>query len=102
MPTEVHPDRPVETFDDTERHALRSAMDSGRLMAIVRIGDRKPVPELLQTLAVDGTILLPGETRLKAPVFPPVVPFWAVPMFDPILGPKGPIGGVSRERLGSQ
>jgi uncharacterized repeat protein (TIGR01451 family) len=65
-------------------------MDSGRLMAIVRIGDRKPSPEMLQTLAVDGTILLPGETRLKAPVLPPVVPFWAVPMFDPILGPRGP------------
>ena len=49
-----------------------------------------PRPEILQTLAVDGTILLPGETRLKAPVLPAVVPFWAVPMFDPILGPKGP------------
>jgi uncharacterized repeat protein (TIGR01451 family) len=90
VPAEVHPDRPVETYDDSERQALRSAMESGRLMAIVRLGDRKPTPELLQTLAVDGTILLPGETRLKAPAFPPVVPFWAVPMFDPILGPRGP------------
>jgi len=90
VPTEVQPDRPVETYDDTERHALRGALESGRLMAIVRIGDRRPSPEILHTLAVDGTILLPGETRLKAPVLPAVVPFWAVPMCDPILGPKGP------------
>jgi uncharacterized repeat protein (TIGR01451 family) len=90
VPTEVRPDQPVETLDDTERHALRGALENGRLMAIVRIGDRKPTPEVLQTLAVDGTILLPGEVRLKAPVLPAVVPFWAVPMYDPILGPRGP------------
>jgi uncharacterized repeat protein (TIGR01451 family) len=90
VPTEVHPDQPVETLDDTERQALRSAMDGGRLMAIVRLGDRKPAPEVLQTLAVDGTILLPGEGRLKSPALPPVLPFWGVPMYDPILGPRGP------------
>jgi uncharacterized repeat protein (TIGR01451 family) len=28
--------------------------------------------------------------RLKAPVLPAVVPLWAVPMYDPILGPRGP------------
>jgi uncharacterized repeat protein (TIGR01451 family) len=90
VPTEVRPDQPVEMPEESERDALKNAIDNGRLMAIVRIGDRKPTPELLHTLAVDGTILLPGEGRLKAPMLPPVVPFWACPMYDPILGPKGP------------
>ena len=90
VPTEVRPDQPVEVDEVSEREALNHARENGRLMAIVRLGDRKPTPELLQTLAVDGTILFPGETRLKAPVLPPVVPFWACPLYDPILGPKGP------------
>lgn len=90
VPTEVRPDRPVETEDETDGDAIKNALANGRLMAIVRLGDRKPSVELLHTLAVDGTILLPGEGRLKAPILPPAIPYWACPMFDPILGPKGP------------
>src|SRR5262249_21666891 len=52
IPTEVLPDHPVETPDDTERQAIRSAGENGRLMAIVRLGDRKPSHEELQTVAV--------------------------------------------------
>jgi len=90
VPTEVRPNQPVEMPEESERDAFRNALDNGRLMAVVRIGDRKPSAELLQTLAVDGTILFPGEGRLKSPALPPVLPYWNVPMYDPILGPKGP------------
>jgi uncharacterized repeat protein (TIGR01451 family) len=90
IPVEVNPDSPVETPEDTETAALKAARDNGRLMAIVRLGDRKPSAAELYTVAVDGTILLPGEKQLKGPVLPPVFPFWAVPMYDPILGPRGP------------
>lgn len=90
VPAEVQPDRPVEAPVDTEREAIHRALENGRLMAIVRLGDRRPAHEFLQALAVDGTILLPGETRLKSPAAPPMIPFYACPMYDPILGPKGP------------
>jgi uncharacterized repeat protein (TIGR01451 family) len=75
-------------------------------MAIVRLGDRKPSFEQLQTVAVDGTILLPGEKYLKAPALPPVFEYWACPFYDPILGPKYPHeecfpdGGDGGDRLG--
>jgi uncharacterized repeat protein (TIGR01451 family) len=90
VPAEVQPDKPVEMPDDTEGEAVREALANGRLMAIVRLGDRRPSREELQAVAIDGTILLPGERYLKAPALPPVLPFWACPLFDPILGPKGP------------
>lgn len=90
VPAEVNPDRPVEIPEDTESAAIKSARDNGRLMAIVRLGNRKPSQMELQTVAVDGTILLPGEKYLKAPVLPPVFQYWAVPMFDPISGPRVP------------
>src|SRR5262245_5893136 len=106
IPAEVRADSPVETPDDTERLAIKGAVENGRLMAIVRLGNRKPSAEELQTTAVDGTILLPGEKYLKAPALPPVFPHWACPLFDPILGPKPareecfPDGGDRRDPLG--
>jgi uncharacterized repeat protein (TIGR01451 family) len=90
IPAQTQPDYPIETPDDSEREALKNARENGRLMAIVRLGDRRPSAEEFQTVAVDGTILLPGEKYLKAPALPPVFPFWGVPMYDPLLGPKGP------------
>jgi uncharacterized repeat protein (TIGR01451 family) len=90
IPVEVSPDNPVETPEDTEAAAMKAAHENGRLMAIVRLGDRKPSAAELQTVAIEGTILLPGEKQLKGPALPPVFPFWGVPLFDPILGPRGP------------
>lgn len=106
IPTEVRPDHPVETPDETERQAIKNATENGRLMAIVRLGNRRPRPEELQTVAVDGTILLPGEKYLKSPALPPVFAHTVCPLYDPILGPKLPHeecftdGGDKNERLG--
>ena len=106
IPAEVKPDYPIEIPDDTEQQAIKNATENGRLMAIVRLGNRKPSAEELQTVAVDGTILLPGEKYLKAPALPPVFPYWACPFYDPILGPKLPReecftdGGDKNDRLG--
>ena len=77
-------------------------MDNGRLMAIVRIGDRKPSPEILQTLAVDGTILLPGETHLKAPVAAAGGAVLGRADVRPDPRAHGAVGGVLRKRLGSR
>ncbi len=90
IPAEVLSDNPIEILDDTERQALRNARDNGRLMAIVRFGNRRPPAQELRDTAFDGTILLPGERYLRTPIAPPVIAFWGVPMFDPILGPRGP------------
>jgi uncharacterized repeat protein (TIGR01451 family) len=90
LPTEILPDYPVEMPDDTEQLAVKAARDNGRVMAIVRLGNRKPSDAELKAVAINGTILLPGEKYLKAPAIPPVFPFWGVPLYDPILGPRGP------------
>ncbi|MBA4065003.1 MAG: hypothetical protein C0501_15080 [Isosphaera sp.] len=90
IPTDTTPDTPIEVPDDTETAALRNARENGRLMAVVRLGNRKPPADELRRSAVEGTVLLPGEKYLRAPAAPPAFPFWGVPLFDPILGPRGP------------
>jgi uncharacterized repeat protein (TIGR01451 family) len=89
LPAQVDRDSPVEMPDGTDGEAIKSALANGRLMAIVRVGNLKLTPEQLRLYAVSGTILLPGETALRAPVAAPVFPYYACPMYDPILGPKG-------------
>ncbi|MDY3552012.1 DUF11 domain-containing protein [Gemmata sp. JC717] len=90
LPTEVSPNNPVEMPDPTDAAAVKAATENGRLMAVVRLGNLKPTADQLKPYAVDGTVLLPGEKYLRAPVAPPVFPYYAHPMFDPLLGPKGP------------
>ncbi|HEY1190287.1 MAG TPA: hypothetical protein VGE74_21825, partial [Gemmata sp.] len=90
LPTEVGPNAPVEMPDATDEAAIKAALENGRLMAIVRMGNRKPTAEQLKPFAVEGTILLPGEKYLRTPVAPPAFPYFAHPMYDPLLGPKGP------------
>jgi uncharacterized repeat protein (TIGR01451 family) len=90
VPSEVGRDTPVEMPDATEGAALKAALGNGRLMAVVRVGNLKPTPEQLRPFAVEGTVLLPGEKYLKSPVAPPSLPVVLCPMWDPILGPKGP------------
>jgi uncharacterized repeat protein (TIGR01451 family) len=106
LPITIQPDFPVETTDASEEEAIKNATEHGRLMAIVRLGDRKPLIQELQTVANTGTILLPGERYLKAPCLPPILEYFAVPLYDPILGsriPKEecfPNGGDKKDILG--
>ena len=90
LPAEVGRDTPVEMPDATDQDAVKFAVDNGRLMAIVRVGNLKPTVDQLKPYAVDGTILLPGEKYLKSPLAGPAFRFYAQPMYDPLLGPKGP------------
>ncbi len=90
LPAEVGPNSPVEMPDANDDAAIKAALANGRLMAIVRVGNLKPTAEQLQPFAVDGTILLPGEKYLRTPVAPPTMPYLACPLYDPLLGPKGP------------
>jgi uncharacterized repeat protein (TIGR01451 family) len=88
IPSEAKPDRPIEIRSEGEREAFKEAELNGRIAAVLRLGDREPVEEELARLAIDGTILLPGETRLGMPSAPPMVPCYGLPLYDPILGPK--------------
>jgi uncharacterized repeat protein (TIGR01451 family) len=90
IPITIQSDFPVETPDGTEREAINNAQENGRLMAIIRLGNRKPTLQYLQTVAHTGTILLPGERYLKAPTLPPELKYFTVPLYDPLLGSRIP------------
>ncbi len=88
-PIESKPDLPLETADLTEDDALRAAADNGRIVAVLRFGDRKPDPRELAATVIPGTVVLPGE-KLMAAVAPPMFAPCGIPYYDPILGPKVP------------
>jgi uncharacterized repeat protein (TIGR01451 family) len=81
-------DEPLETLSNTERDALLEAEASGRIAAIVRIGDLAPSQQELAESYIPGTVLLPGEQRLGLPAVPPLYANCPVYLYDPILGPK--------------
>jgi hypothetical protein len=72
----------------SERAAYYEAREKGRLVLIVRLGERDFNREELVQSNIPGTILVPGMTTLPIPQYPPYLPFGAVLMYDPILGPK--------------
>ena len=88
IPAEFGLNSPIELPADTEQQAIKDAIANGRVVAILRIGNRPPDAEWLKLTAIDGTILLPGEAHLKSPQVPPTLPYYAVKLFDPLLGPK--------------
>ena len=92
IPAEFGLNAPVEIPAGSEGEAVKEAVANGRLVAVVRLGNRIPSADWLKASAIDGTILLPGDNRLKSPALPPTLPAYAVPLFDPILGPKWPAG----------
>ncbi|MFO0800710.1 MAG: hypothetical protein U0804_24865 [Gemmataceae bacterium] len=92
IPTEFGLMNPVEIPAGSEEEAVNEAIANGRLVAIVRLGSKTPTAAELQAGAVDGTVLAPGERHLRAPTAPPQLPFAVARFFDPIAGPRGPVG----------
>lgn len=90
IPTEFGLNAPVELPAGSEEEAIREAIANGRLVAVVRLGNKIPTPNELRASAIDGTVLTPGEKYLRAPLVPPTIPFYVCKMYDPLLGPKGP------------
>jgi uncharacterized repeat protein (TIGR01451 family) len=87
VPVETKPDQPLEFSESAEQDALREAINNGRVVAVLRVGDRVPESAELKANAVPGTVFLPGEAIAPAAA-PAMLPCWPVPMYDPILGPK--------------
>ncbi len=91
IPQEAKANSPLEVTTDSERSALLEAENNGRIAAVFRLGDRAPKKEELAETYLPGTILLPGETKLGKPNYPPLFGCEsAIPLFDPILGPRVP------------
>ena len=105
-PVEVKAGDPLEYSHDVESEALQAARDNGRVVAILRLGDRKPDAMDLAAGSVPGTVLYRGDARLAAPPVPPCLPWLPVAVYDPIHGPR-PLteecftdGGDKGSRLG--
>lgn len=88
IPVKSSPDQPLEQIADTDEDAISAAVDNGRLVMIVRLGNRTPTQDELKRLAVPNTVLNPGETKLASPPVGPRMAWCGVQLYDPILGPK--------------
>ena len=81
-------DKPLELSADSERDAFEFSEASGRIAAIVRLGDRAPTKQELTEYHIPGTVLFPGESKLGKPAAGPMFGECAIPLYDPVLGPK--------------
>ena len=78
---------PVELTAVTEAEAIKEARARGRIMIVLRAGERTFSRQELAVENVPGTILFPGAKAFPTPACPPRLPFGGIPLFDPILGP---------------
>jgi len=90
VPVEQPPGGVLETDMPASRDPIAEARELGRVMLIVRLGERVPSPEELVQCSVYGTVLFPGEKSLPLPAAPPCVPQGCRPFYDPFLGPRPP------------
>ena len=79
IPTESKPDLPIEVETLSEPDAIDEALSNGRLVAILRLGDRVLDARELAAFSNAGTVLLPGEMKLGVPAIPPMLPSSADP-----------------------
>jgi len=84
---------PLESTVPTEVEAIKNARANGRLMIIVRAGERLWTREELSYENVPGTIWIPTLNKaVPMPVAPPTLPFVGVAYYDPLIGPKALTG----------
>jgi uncharacterized repeat protein (TIGR01451 family) len=83
-------DRPLETELPPDLDPCAEARLRGRLVLIVRLGEREVGPEELQHQSIPGTLLMPGEKVIPPALVPPYIPWACWQVYDPILGPKPP------------
>jgi uncharacterized repeat protein (TIGR01451 family) len=88
MATASRADQPLETNLPPSYNLLEEALNLGRPMLIVRVGQRDVGVQELAQQSVPGTVLSPGETFLPPPARPPQLPWACVPVYDPLYGPK--------------
>lgn len=87
MPNASQPNQPLEINVSPAADPLEEARLRGRLMLVIRMGEREVTHEEMARGAIPGTLLLPGARMLPPPAAGPCLP-WAGAFIDPILGPK--------------
>jgi uncharacterized repeat protein (TIGR01451 family) len=87
----IVPGVPVEIGASNEGEAYKEARRRGRIMVVVRAGERLFTRAELAAENVPGTILLRGMKTNPVPSAPPCLPYAGIP-FDPLLGPRS-VGG---------
>jgi uncharacterized repeat protein (TIGR01451 family) len=91
IPTASRADQPLETNLPASYNLMEEALNLGRPVLVVRMGQRDVSVEELAHQSVPGTVLFPGETFLPPPGGPPWFPWACVPVYDPLYGPKPPV-----------
>ena len=81
---------PLELSAATEEEAFKEAHSRGRMMVVVRAGERLWTKEELAVENVPGTIYFPGMKIFPRPAAPPRVLYNGMALYDPLLGPAIP------------
>ncbi len=88
VPTASTVDQPIEITEPSAEEAWKAATDNGRVVAVIKLGDR--VPDANELAGVGNTVLFPGDRNLGAAAGPACFNWSGVQLFDPVLGPKPP------------
>jgi uncharacterized repeat protein (TIGR01451 family) len=86
--TPTSPEQPFELDVGPGGDPWAEARARGRLVLVVRFGERQATAEELSAEYIPGTVLFPGEKILPPPARPPHLPWEAWRVYDPVLGPK--------------
>jgi uncharacterized repeat protein (TIGR01451 family) len=89
-PIATQPGQILETEAPPGLDPIAAARERGRLVLIVRFGERQVETEEMVHQAIPGTMLLPGDKTLPPAQRPPCLSWSCWPVYDPILGPRPP------------
>ncbi len=80
---------PMEASTTSEVEAIKEATERGRLMIIVRAGERMWTDDELVRENVPGSIWIPSMMKsIPMPATSHCLPYCRIPLYDPLLGPK--------------
>jgi uncharacterized repeat protein (TIGR01451 family) len=90
LPLASRAEQPIELQVPAGQDPVAEAGQRGRVLLIVRLGQREWSDAELASQSLPGTVLLPGEKALAQPPLPPWFPWQCVPvmLYDPIHGPE--------------
>lgn len=79
---------PIDISAGNEEEAIKEAKARGRMVLIVRAGERMWTREELAGANLPNTILFEGAKMLPAPPLPPRILHYGIPLYDPLIGPR--------------
>jgi uncharacterized repeat protein (TIGR01451 family) len=85
-PLATKPLQLLESAVGSEKEAIEAARGKGRLLVILRFGEREYTTQELLRENLPNTILLPGQASIGMPPLPPPLTWGCIPLYDPILG----------------